>query len=129
MEIKKGMYIRTKMGEIVEVTNILYDTTYNSGGRVITDKEIQYCIFIDILDNGYVKKASHNIIDLIEIGDLVNGEYIIDTVFEKYDSLHYVWAYYNSDYRYECFSEEDIETIITHEQLRSIEYKIKKGVE
>ena len=73
-----------------------------------------------------VSKASHNIIDLIEVGDYVNGYIVLDitkdNLGEKYiecgckDEKAY-------DYVYDTFYNKDIKTIVTKEQMEAIQYK------
>ena len=57
-------------------------------------------------------KHSKNLIDLIEVGDYVNGS----RVDELYDGYVFVE---NSDCRV-----KEIETIVTKEQFKSMEYKV-----
>ena len=68
-----------------------------------------------ILENGFTAlqssgyKSSPNIIDLIEVGDYVNG--ILVTI-RMIDNLE---MYFN-----------DIKSIVTKEQFKSMEYKVKE---
>lgn len=109
-EIKVGEYIRVKepYGEIYKVIGrdkeeiLLVDTSGNN--RVPT---------------GYVKKHSPNIIDLIEVGDYVNGYKVRATYLEgerpyiKFERLNHIRLY-----------EKDIESVATKEQFNSIKYVI-----
>ncbi len=112
-EIKVGEFIRTKepYGEIFKVVGIekedilLVNTSGNN--RVTT---------------GYVKKHSPNIIDLIEVGDYVNGHLIIAIDRERLEI-----SIENSDYG--CGYEEinantDIKTVVTKEQFEAIKYTV-----
>ena len=62
-------------------------------------------------------KASHNIIDLIEVGDYVNGHVVIDILTNSVET-----EYLNQSIIYEV---EDIKSIITKEQFESNEYVVE----
>ena len=69
MELKEGMYVRTNDGYINKIKkvnqfNVLID------GRDLFGEELN-------IPNNEITKASHNIIDLIEVGDYVNGVEVI----------------------------------------------------
>ena len=111
MNLEVGMYVRTNNGEIGKI-------------RVIIDN----MVFINT--NQYysnVVKASHNIIDLIEVGDYVNGTQI--TFVKQQDIcgdevLDYQHIYYgNFGALIEIF-ECDIKSIVTKEQFESMSYKV-----
>ena len=63
MKLEIGMYVRTETGQIGKITNF-----NGSMARVDTDKFITYKNF-----NSEITKASHSIIDLVQVGDYVNG--------------------------------------------------------
>ena len=74
MKLEVGMYVRTKDGVIGKLKN----KNYVGYGYFIIDT--LYYNFDEIIDkwtciiNKYdIEKASHNIIDLIEVGDYLNG--------------------------------------------------------
>lgn len=111
-EIKVGEYVRTEKGSIGK---------FKSYGIDDVDEKIVYfknnkgttCV-----DENEIVKHSPSIIDLIEVGDYVNGyrvyhiagHYVSVESFEKYDL---------------CFEEQDIKTIVTHEQMSNIEYRLE----
>ena len=71
MKLEVGMYVRTKDGIIAKVDYIDNDT-------ILFDKELYrtYGDSIDFLEKDNLEriiKASYNIIDILEIGDYVNG--------------------------------------------------------
>ena len=78
MKLEVGMYVRYKngIGKIVAkyVKGVLLDK--GKGGYFRTES-------VDIL------KASHNIIDLIEVGDYVNG-YYVSKIWEENEITHYL---------------------------------------
>lgn len=111
-EIKVGEYVRSYLGTIGKVTKI--DSNTN------TKFLYEHKTLITIEKNVY--KHSKNIIDLIEVGDYVNGEKV-DTVLRDgiiyYDKLRIHTTEYND------YFEEDIKSIVTKEQFASMEYKIE----
>ena len=120
MDIKKGEYVRTKSGQIgifqkyeeegiQQWFTMLQDRTfYTSATKAIT-------------------KHSFNIIDLIEVGDYVNGYRILNMT-DISNSDKTVFTIYKSDFKDICriWGEEDIETILTHEQFEANCYKVKE---
>ena len=91
-----------------------------------------------ILENGFTAlqssgyKSSPNIIDLIEVGDYVNGEQVYES---RYHELYISYVYCGGIgvRTTECYAtfindmkEEDIETIVTKEQFEQMEYKVKE---
>ena len=61
---------------------------------------------------------SPNVIDLIEIGDYVNGKYINEIDIHR----KLIYSYERDDYY--IFKERDIKSIVTKEQFESVEYRI-----
>lgn len=77
-----------------------------------------------ILENGFTAlqkeyKSSPNIIDLIEVGDYVNGNKVIG----KLDYLLEFDGSGDGDY---YLKEEEIKSIVTREMFESMEYKVKE---
>lgn len=113
MELEVGRFVRTKDGEIHKI-------------KSINDEYIEY-------ENGfgipyelkeYIVKESYNTIDILEVGDFVStitGECaVIDGVYNDINSKKYlrlcncIGEYY----------EDDIKSVITHEQMEQMEYKV-----
>ena len=131
MKLEVGMYVRTKYGLIAKY--IEFDDEYKVH---IFDNKIQwfYEYYRESIDfkewekfiSNYVVKVSHNIIDLIEVGDYVNGLRInsITEVDENHD-VRLVWnltTYGDDDI---SFSNEEIKSIVTKEQFESMQYEVK----
>lgn len=104
-EIEVGEYIRTTDGEIEKVV-LIYDNRYMNEDGNMTH-------FDDI------KAHSKNIIDLIEVGDYVNG-YKVDSIENGKliigDTTQVVEQILDDN--------EDIKTILTHEQFEQNSYKV-----
>lgn len=118
------MYIRTKKGEIFDC--------YESEQM---HKPIYY--LKKSKANGYIHyedvyKKSDNIINILEVGDYVNGLRVEEN---KYGELYVSYVYYGGDIgkQYEVYTtwlkdykenEDWIETIVTREQFEAMQYKV-----
>ena len=114
-DIKVEGYARTKIGEIYVVWGRYERGQFGEMCIQLADfktKEPQYEEWERDL------KISKKIIELIEPGDYVNGyrvyhvagHYVSVESLEKYDL---------------CFEEQDIKTIVTREQFKSMQYKLE----
>ena len=67
--------------------------------------------------------VSENIIDLIEVGDYVNGHLIVNEIYGEDDNELYfeIEGGFN---KAKYIGEKDIKSIVTKEQFESIEYKV-----
>lgn len=113
MEIKVGEYVRTKEGVIGKITKVVTNSIF-------------YVQFYDNepwktdIEEAGIVKSSPNIIDLIEVGDYVNG-YLIDYIPDNEKAVYHD----SSDCAdVEKFENKDIETIVTKEQFKEMEYKV-----
>jgi len=124
MKLDIDMFIRTKEGIIARIEDLqhlefhdhLSDTIYCD--KVVMQEYGDTFEYIEPIDRYIIKNASHNIIDLIEVGDYVNGYKVLKIdnqirgfgviVFEDNDSIR-------EDYIY---------TILTHEQYEANAYKL-----
>lgn len=130
MDIKVGEYVRTKNGLLGKVNLIeLEGSGVRFGGEFLTDTIIQFNdgrIYERRVRDKDIVKHSKNIIDLIEVEDIVNG-YRILTIVDLDNSNKKVFTICKSDFKDICrvWSEEDIETILTHELYNANCYKVK----
>lgn len=112
MEIKIGEYVRTKSG-IIDKVDALYGI-------------IEDTIHLEIqkwFDTHNIAKHSKNIIDLIEVGDFVNG----CKVYENHKT--YLTVYQkskNSEVDYNYINHDEIKTILTHEQFEQNCYRLEE---
>lgn len=121
MKLEPNMYVRTKDGKIAKF--IKYDEKAKE--ELVTDYYEYSTIWIkDVI------KASNNIIDLIEVGDYVNG---LRVEKNKYGELYTSYVYYGGDIGKQCevytnwlkeFKEDMIYSVVTHEQMEQMEYKV-----
>ena len=114
MEIKENEFIRTKTGKIDKViNNNYYMSQYIECEKRIVEKE-------------NIVKHSFNIIDLIEVGDIVNG-YRIDERAEHDVLIHKARGINRSGFMIPVAQyNEDIKTILTHEQYERDCYTVKE---
>lgn len=102
MKLEVGMYVRTELYGISKIID-MEDLEW-----IEIDKNKGYLIHRDT-----ILKASNNIIDLIEVGDYVNG---FPVIHKENDIL-------------KCgllvqFKENEIKSIITKEQFKSMQYEV-----
>ena len=117
-----GDYVRfkDKRGNtyIRKIVEIPEDNRYAS---IYIDKDANYS---NGLSPKNIIKSSSNIIDLIEVGDYVNG-IKIDEIIKKSDKeICYRYIYANEEFDVYTFKKEDIKSIIAKEQFENMEYKI-----
>lgn len=116
-----GMYVRTKDGIITKVDDIDDEIIY-------FDKDIYRIYsdgidFLEKVDLERIIKASFDIINLIEVGDYVNGDKVTRVVprdvcgNEVLDNQHIFTI--NGE-----ICENEIESVVTKEQFESMSYRI-----
>ena len=117
-EIKVNDYVRTKKGEIHKVIAIEFkkdpeDWNYYKYENDMGDFEM------------FIAKHSTNIIDLIEVGDYVNG-YPVTYVCNKEPcpSGKYVDVDCDKPSEESYFFENQIKSVVTHESFNSIKYEV-----
>ena len=125
MKLEIGKFIRTPYG-IRKIVNITKDDGYGKPKvRVIElDRHLNTPYKFDYIfytDENVIKKckASYNIIDLTEKNDYINGllvNEIVDgkPIHEDYNDPFYSFGWEN----------DDIKTVITHEQMEQMPYKV-----
>ena len=122
LELKENMYIRTKDGIIAKVNYIDDDTIFFDKGLYRT-----YSDSIDFLEKDNLErivKARYNIIEILKVEDFVStitGECAAIT--GVYNDIN------NKKYLRLCncigeYYEDDIKSVITHEQMEQMAYKV-----
>ena len=123
-----------KVGDYVRIKN-------NAGqcyiGKIVSisdfrEPDYEFCIDIQSIDyifipKNMIVKSSPNVIDLIEVGDYVNGSKVyhearIDT--DDYGNDFKEVGVESDIYLYHYVEEKDIKSIVTKEQFEGMEYKI-----
>lgn len=117
LELEVGMYVRLQndVEDIVIINKIanVFETT------ILTENDGSNYQGEYTKEN--VVKASYDIIDLIEVGDYVNGYYVED-VLESFINVATGSNYFQSPTIYE----NDIKSIVTKEQFSRISYNLPK---
>ena len=113
MEIKVNDYVRTKQGYIGKAIIIAEYNTNIEDKKIVRTKDII--------------KSSPRIIDLIEVGDYVNGQLVKHTAYfegveEPIKKLIFADEYHLIPT--EVCEENEIKSIVTKEQFEQMEYKI-----
>ena len=118
--MKIGDYVRTKRRgfqppQIAKIKSMKKDSGYKNQYYIELDHNLlpDYNFYIYEED---IIKLSPNIIDLIEVGDYVNGNKIQEKINEDIiiGNEEGIWSIYP----------EEIEIIVTKEQFESMEYKV-----
>lgn len=119
MEIKIGEYGRTNKGKI-----FIFAWLENLDGKRDTNKvllgngktfENKFYYFDD---GEKIVKHSKNLIDLIEVGDIVNGHLVDEVRITSFGNLIFI-----NDYKTELH-EKDVEIILTKEEYLTRGYKV-----
>lgn len=125
MKLEVGMYIRTKYCGIcdeIAIRKIIKIDKINNNW-FYSDKNVCdiYKDHTNKLNTVNVEKASFNIIDILEVGDYVNGYYVED-VLKTFVNVAVGSNYFQSPTIYE----KDIKSIVTKEQFENMKYGIAK---
>lgn len=122
MEIEVGEYVRLARNQgINKIIEIEDDTKYVLD-EMIVDEYGDMAWYIDknkLKDE--VIKYSKNLIDLIEVGDYVNGFEVADFYLDvKTKERTYCSTVIGN------FSNKEIKSIVTKEQFKSVEYRLEE---
>lgn len=119
-DLKVGQYVRFKdkrgntyIRNIKEVCN---EQPHKSWGAIIIDKNANNVPYVSLKN---IIKASFDIIDILEVGDYVNGYKVIDIV----ENDIYISDYYAESY-IGVVKVKDIKSIVTKEQFEQMVYKV-----
>lgn len=131
MELREGMYIRSKDKRGNQfVRRIVELPTVPVYGSIVVDKDIHNVKWVSKKN---VLKASNSIIDLIEVGDYVNGERVIalrkdipeiDIHMNSKDNFIFV-EYDLANNWYYGIDTDKIKTVVTKEQFENMKYGVK----
>ena len=120
-KLEPNMYVRTKCGYICKIINIndYREPSMKYGVEASYLKDIMFIGDDDIL------KASHNIIDILEVRDYVNGNKVIE-IEKNYKFIDgtirdILWT---DTKMQKAIWDETIKSIVTHEQMEQMEYKV-----
>ena len=113
MELKLNMYVRTEHG--IYKINGYINNNYTQKFTYIDNLGVS-----NFLDKNQVIKASRNIIDLIEVGDIITTNNLCGEVTHiEGDKI------YTTCYDGECCYGYQIQSIVTKEQFENMKYEVK----
>ena len=126
MKLEVGQFARLKSGYICKIINVNDFREPNMKYGV----EANYLKDVMFIGDDDVVKASYSIIDILEVGDYVNGSKVIDISIIGKDKEKWVWVEqmedtdnkYGDDYV--GYNNEQIKSIVTHEQMEQMAYKV-----
>ena len=125
-KLETNMYVRTKWGYICKIINMNDfrepNMKYGVGASYLRD--------VMFIGDDDVVKASYNIIDILEVGDYVNGSEVLDfenKYIEEKDTFVPIGVVTENCYLKYTDSwiiEKNIKSVITHEQIEQMAYKV-----
>ena len=124
MELKEGMYVRTKYNDFCNMVAIRkIDEIDDDGSFWIDDYIIDTCGYSqDKLHEEDVELASEVIANVIKSGDYVNGVLVTETMIKMRDEQ----GVFGLPDKYEMFVEEiPVKKIVTKEQFEIMEYEVE----
>lgn len=128
MEIEVGEYVRTIDGFVgifdrysKRPDTSIYKSPFNCFIKLQNRKTPLQC------HRDYIVKHSKIISEIVEVGDYVNGYKVISIDYDVIDDkTECIELDLNNNYQYNFISARQIKSIVTHEQMASIEYKVEK---
>lgn len=127
MKLEVGMYVRTLKG-IAKIIGQNDDVRYYYPNAYVTDTYLNINDDTEYLYEDDILKASHNIIDLIEVGDYVNGVEVMEVDLEEKPYLKFVHGISTTDVGLITYMGDSklygIKSIVTKEQYESNVYKV-----
>lgn len=120
-DIKVGEYVKTNKGEICKVLGI--NKEIRDGNRIYSHKSYNLDNRKGSLTRAFIKNHSFNIAELIKVNDFVNGHRVANIKNDEgrieigLDTDHMINYY---------IEEQDIKTILTHEQYEINCYTVKE---
>ena len=122
MKLEVGMYVKTKNGYICKIININDYREPNMKYGI----EANYLKDVMFIGDDDVVKASYNIIDILEVGDYVNGNKVIE-IEKNYKFIDgtirdILWT---DTKMQKAIWDETIKSIVTKEMFSSVEYRME----
>ena len=127
LELKENMYVRNCYGRIAKIEDIEDNIAYCDNW--LYQRYEEFITFIELnneKDINKITKVSYNIIDILEVGDYVNGKKIVDVgcLTNGPRKGTKVMDYYITPIAVCYLENEDIKSIVTKEQFENMEYRI-----
>lgn len=126
-ELKENMYVRNCYGRIAKIEDIEDNIAYCDNW--LYQRYEEFITFIDLnneKDINKITKVSFDIIDILEVGDYVNGKKIVDVgcLINGPRKGTKVIDYYITPSAVSYLENEDIKSVVTKELFELAEYRI-----
>lgn len=120
MKLEVGQFVRTDKVGIKKIYEIDNNKTKYKYLYKLKNQDGDGCIDLGALcENNIIKEPSFNVIDVLEVGDYVNGLKVIDIV----ENDIYISDFYAESY-IGMVKVKDIKSIVTKELFEIAEYRI-----
>ena len=119
MKLEVGMYVRTKHNGIGKIVEYINDPTNYFFKCYKLDRNCFNCEEY-ITESDVIGEPSHNIIDLIQVGDIITTNNLCGEVTHTEGDKIYTTCY-DGEYCYDY----QIKSIVTKEQFESMKYEVK----
>lgn len=127
MKLEVGMYIRTDKVGIKKIYKIDNNKTKYKYLYKLKNQDDDGCIDLGVLCEDDIIKFSYNIINILEVGDYVNGSKLVNINYDLNYDEDIVESITIFDYSIEgndILYNEDIKSIVTKKQFEDMEYRI-----
>lgn len=123
MKLKKGMYVRFKDNKDIQyIGKLININEYREPCFKYAIEVTWYDDYIFVGDNDIIDEPSFDLIDLIEVGDYVNGEKVTETMIKMRDEQ----GVFGLPDHYRTFVDEiHIKSVVTKEQFEDIKFEVK----
>ena len=127
MKFEEGMYVRTLKG-IAKIIDRKLDPNDYYFQCWVTDRFLCICDDTEYLCDSDILKASYNIIDLIEVGDILLIKDFVDEACMIFNDMYYIQnenQLFNIKRDLEKNKNMKISKILTKEQYENNSYKVE----
>ena len=117
MKLEVGIYVRTKKG-IAKIIDRILEPDHYYFKMWVTDKFLEINDDTEYISEVDVIKASYNIIDILEVGDYVNGVKVIN-IYDEWITMSNMQVPI-----LKSIANGMIKSVITYEQMERMAYKV-----
>ena len=117
--MKAGDYVRVKVNDYKQSTTIISKIVAIIQNDLVSIEDSDL-----LVDKNNIIKLSPNIIDLIEVGDYVNGNKVLFITKNENTRLEVVCSDGEKLLGWKSYKEKEFKSIVTKEQFESMEYKV-----
>ena len=120
MELEVGMYARTKHNGIGKIVEYINDATHYFFKCYKTDRDCSNCEEY-ITEADVIEEPSHNIKELLQVGDIITYEFPTGLGMLKYENVTILEDLLDV---LKSIDEYEILSIVTKQQFLQMEYKV-----